>query len=119
MTHRVFDWCVCLLQRLAAVLGLSYEEVNVLLFCVCGPLVLVLLCLVIVAQRQVIGEQERQFQNFCIQSTVADAVSAGLYNLYWYRESFSPDELDYRILLQIHDAVLLEVPVRFVERVYD
>jgi uracil-DNA glycosylase family 4 len=58
--------------------------------------------------RMVVGEQERQAQNFPIQGTVADAVSRAVDNLYYYR--FEVDIM-YRLLLQIHDAVLFEVPI--------
>lgn len=65
---------------------------------------------------KVAGEQERQSMNFGIQSLVADAMSRALDNLYSLRDSFG---LHYRILLQIHDAVLLEVPCQEAEAVYD
>jgi len=61
----------------------------------------------------VLGEQERQAQNFPIQSTVADAVNIALYNLYNYHRTHSRGM--YRILLQIHDAVLCEVPIAELE----
>lgn len=70
-------------------------------------------------ERSVLSENKRAAMNYPIQSLVADAVSRALDYLYHYREQFSPDELDYRIILQIHDAVLLEVPIKFAERVYD
>jgi uracil-DNA glycosylase family 4 len=62
------------------------------------------------------GEQERQAQNFPIQGGVADAVSIALSNFYRYREEHS--DIDYKILLQIHDAVVLLVPIEHAERVY-
>jgi hypothetical protein len=37
----VFDWCVHLLFDVAGLLGISYEEINVWLFVILGPLVLV------------------------------------------------------------------------------
>ena len=58
--------------------------------------------------RMVVGEQERQAQNFPIQGTVADAVSRAVDNLYYYRFERS---IAYTLLLQIHDAVLFEVPI--------
>ena len=66
--------------------------------------------------RSLLGEAERQAQNFPIQSLVADAVSLALHNLYEYRKHH---DVDYRIVLQIHDAVLLEVPYRHVQEVRD
>lgn len=67
-------------------------------------------------ERAVRGEQERQAQNFPIQGGVADAVSIALNNFYVYRENH-PD-IDYKITLQIHDAVVLMVPLEHAERVY-
>ena len=59
--------------------------------------------------KKVVGEQQRQAQNFPIQGTVADAVNRALDNLTLYRLEHT--ELLYRILLQIHDALLFEVPI--------
>jgi DNA polymerase-1 len=66
--------------------------------------------------RAVVGEQERQAQNFPIQGGVADAVSIALNNLLEYRRQHP--ELEYQITLQIHDAVILTVPIAHAERVY-
>jgi uracil-DNA glycosylase family 4 len=66
--------------------------------------------------RAIVGEQERQAQNFPIQSGVADAVSMALANFLEYRQKH-PD-VDYKIGLQIHDAVVLIVPIPHAERVY-
>lgn len=66
--------------------------------------------------RAVRGEQERQAQNFPIQGGVADAVSIALSNFYRYREE-NPD-IDYKIAMQIHDAIVLIVPIEHAERVY-
>lgn len=66
--------------------------------------------------RAIRGEQERQAQNFPIQGGVADAVSIALANFYRYREEHP--EIDYRIGLQIHDAIVLIVPIEHAEQVY-
>jgi DNA polymerase-1 len=58
--------------------------------------------------KSVMAAQEREAVNFPIQSTVADALSVGLFNLWAARNE---RRMDFRILLAIHDAVLLEVPV--------
>ncbi len=63
--------------------------------------------------RQVIGEQERQAQNFPIQNGVADAVSIALTNLIEYRNEH-PD-LFYLLMLQIHDAIVTLVPIEQAE----
>jgi len=67
-------------------------------------------------ERSVQGEQERQAQNFPIQGGVADAVSIALANFCKYRNEH-PD-IDYKIALQIHDAIVLIVPFEHAERVY-
>lgn len=61
-------------------------------------------------ERQTIGEQERQAMNFPIQSAVADAMNMALGYLYWYRFEQSDPSLWYDIVLQVHDAVVLECP---------
>lgn len=67
--------------------------------------------------RTVKGEQERQAQNFPIQGGVADAVSIALKNFYQYRADHP--EIDYKIGLQIHDAIVLIVPIEHAEHVYN
>lgn len=68
------------------------------------------------ADRAAMGELERQFLNFPFQSMVADAVSNALYHL---KNHPKKEELGYKIVLQIHDAIVLEVPVRSLDTVYD
>jgi len=70
-------------------------------------------------EREVMSEQQRQAMNFPIQSAVADAMSRALDHLYWYRlESDDPTHW-YDIVLQVHDAVVLEVPVHCLDWVVD
>jgi hypothetical protein len=64
--------------------------------------------------RAAMGELERQALNFPIQSLVADSISTALYYLYNHP---CRAELGYKIVLQIHDAILLEVPVRSLDAV--
>ena len=59
--------------------------------------------------RGVIGEQHRQAQNFPIQNTVADAVWMAVSNFHTFRRR-NPDH-HFKLLLQIHDALLFEVPI--------
>jgi DNA polymerase I-like protein with 3'-5' exonuclease and polymerase domains len=66
----------------------------------------------------VLGSMERQAMNFPIQGMIADAVSRAVDHLYHYRTKVGEPDL-YRIALQIHDAVVLEVPVENLDRVYD
>ena len=70
------------------------------------------------SDRQVIGEQQRQFQNFGIQNGVAEAVNEMLFNFVEYRKQFDPREFNYHLMLQIHDAIILLVPVEHAARVY-
>lgn len=67
-------------------------------------------------ERAVRGEQERQAQNFPIQGGVADAVSIALNNFYRYRAEHP--SVQYDIALQIHDAIVLIVPIPHAEFVY-
>jgi len=69
--------------------------------------------------RQLMGEYQRQGMNFPIQSMIADAMSRAIDNLYNYRFQFSREELWYDLVLQIHDAVLLEADSQFVPRIVD
>jgi DNA polymerase-1 len=65
-----------------------------------------------------VAAQEREAVNFPIQSTVADILNVGLARLYWLRFQMVPAPM-YKILLAIHDAVLLEVPGEHVRAVID
>lgn len=64
--------------------------------------------------RSVKGEQERQSQNFPIQNGVADAVSVAVWNFTAYR--WEDPSVEYRQSLQIHDALLFEVPIPHLRR---
>ena len=49
MIHTVFNWCVDILNWLAGKCGMTYEEINVWIFCVIWPLfTLTLIVMVIV-----------------------------------------------------------------------
>ena len=62
---------------------------------------------------------ERQAMNFPIQSLVASAVSRAISYMYDYRVRMRKRTGHdmYRIILQIHDAILLEVPYKYVKHV--
>jgi len=60
------------------------------------------------------GEFERQAMNFPIQGMIASAVSRAIAYLKDYKRQVGDPDL-FRILLQIHDAILLEVPYENVE----
>ena len=38
----IFDWCVNLLHKIADILGISYEEINIWLFLIIGPTLFIL-----------------------------------------------------------------------------
>lgn len=64
------------------------------------------------------SEFERQAMNFPIQSMIASAVSRAIAYIYDYKHRMLKQGHDmYKILLQIHDAILLEVPYRYVKHV--
>lgn len=70
------------------------------------------------ADRGLASEFERQAMNFPIQSMIASAVSRALAYIHDYKARQLAKGRDmFRILLQIHDAILLEVPYRYVEHV--
>lgn len=65
-----------------------------------------------------LAAQQRECVNFPIQSTVADLLNISVQNFYCWRQAY-PSLGRYKILLGIHDAVILEVPVDQVELVTD
>jgi len=69
--------------------------------------------------RSVIGDLERQAGNFKIQAHIADSMSRALDHLYNYRKTRPSKDLWYDLLLQVHDAVILEVPFNSIEWVVD
>ncbi len=65
------------------------------------------------SDQAVVAEQQRQACNFPIQNGVADAITLACANLYDYRNQLQAagDERTFDMCLQIHDALLFEVPV--------
>jgi hypothetical protein len=60
--------------------------------------------------QEVLSEFERQFMNVPIQGGVAYAMSQGITNLCHYRDKSGDPDM-FRVVLQVHDAVILEVPI--------
>jgi len=69
--------------------------------------------------RSLLGEFERQAMNFPLQSLVASAVSRAVAYLADFRDKHyaRTGERLFSLLLQIHDALLLEVPYAYLRRV--
>jgi hypothetical protein len=42
--NTVFDFCVELLLDVAAITGMTYKEVNVWIFCIFWPVIIIVLC---------------------------------------------------------------------------
>jgi DNA polymerase len=61
------------------------------------------------------GDMGRQACNFPIQSGVADAVSRALDYLHARHDRYENGRLRYRMVLQIHDAILFEVLINSLE----
>jgi len=59
-----------------------------------------------------VGDLEREAQNFPIQNAVAALVNRAVGHLWRYRQE--RPEIEYRLVLQIHDAILAYVPNRCV-----
>lgn len=70
----------------------------------------------ITSEREVIGELERQAMNFPIQGMIADAVSRAVDHLQTYRDQ---EKMGFRMLLQVHDALLFLVPCPEVPKFID
>jgi hypothetical protein len=63
MTNEIFNSCVALLVWLAALTGTTYEEINVLVFCIVWPLVTLALVVVCVMRGLKIRRLEKQVQD--------------------------------------------------------
>lgn len=67
--------------------------------------------------QKAMGDIERKFKNFPIQSGVADAASLAMANFVDYR--LTHVHLQYKIVLMIHDDIVLLTPIPQLEEVYD
>lgn len=64
--------------------------------------------------KELIAHQRRQAMNAPIQGTVGDLMSLALVNLYMIREAERP-HLQYKILMSVHDQIILSCPVEQIE----
>lgn len=62
----------------------------------------------------ILARQKRQAVNFLVQSYVADLLRLALINLQQYRRDHG---MHYKLILTVHDSIMLEVPIREVEEV--
>lgn len=62
--------------------------------------------------------QAREAMNFPMQGSVADAMQTAMGHLYRYRRENGMEEA-YTINLQVHDAIVLEVAIPYLDRVVD
>lgn len=60
MANRLFYWCVDLLKTWAKWLNMTYEEINVLLFCIIGPTLYLALFYIIIRQNARIRSLKRK-----------------------------------------------------------
>lgn len=58
--------------------------------------------------RALLKEMERSAQNFPVQNGVADCLTEALWRVMAYRERTG---IDFKFILQVHDALLFEVPI--------
>jgi len=61
-----------------------------------------------------VAAQQREAVNFPIQSTVADTLNTAMYKLYMWR-TLNPGRARFKIVLAVHDALILEVPAEYAE----
>ena len=57
--HALFDWCVRILISGGHILGISYEEINIWIFCIIGPIAFVLMFTAIMWQWLLIRKLKR------------------------------------------------------------
>lgn len=62
----------------------------------------------------ILARQKRQGVNYLIQSYVSDLLRVALINLRQYRREH---DVSYKLILTVHDSIMLEVPVRHVPEV--
>lgn len=67
----LFDLCVAILVWLAQLFGVSYNEINIWIFCVIWPIFTVLLIALVVWQRIRIRRLTEQFRNTALHQTAA------------------------------------------------
>jgi len=59
--------------------------------------------------QKLLGDLEREFMNCPIQGLIADSMNRAVDHLYHYREEPDAVATSYRMLMQVHDALIFEV----------
>lgn len=54
IVNKIFVYCVDFIINLANLLGISYYEVNAIIFCLVYPLLLIILIIIYIQKRQII-----------------------------------------------------------------
>jgi hypothetical protein len=67
----MFDLCVRILQELAALTGTTYEEINVILFCIVMPLIFAAIVARNVQLRRQLDEKRGEFSPLRLLSGIA------------------------------------------------
>ena len=60
MFDAIFDWCVALLVWMANTTGLTYKDINVWIFVIIWPVLLVVMAVVIVIQQHELSRIRRK-----------------------------------------------------------
>jgi hypothetical protein len=58
--NELFDWCVRLLVQMGHALGMTYNEVNVWIFCIIEPAIFLFMMYLIIRQRKKIRTLKKQ-----------------------------------------------------------
>lgn len=64
MIDKIFDLCVKLLVKIAEVTGTTYKTVNVIIFCVLGPLIFILLLIMYYNKVKDVERYKKLYEKF-------------------------------------------------------
>ena len=48
--HELFNWCVRVLQAMAHACGMTYEEINIWIFCIIEPIAFIVMFFILIRQ---------------------------------------------------------------------
>ena len=72
MIDSIFAICVILLEWLGSILGISYQAINVWIFCVAWPLFTVWLIILVLRYRKKLKTSELQNEELCCKLAQAE-----------------------------------------------